>query len=178
MKKFTVPEYFRMPETMRRMELVHGYVREPPAPKYGHQAAVTDLTVLLKRHVDARRLGKVCVSPIDVVLDEENALVVQPDIIFVCTERLHIIRDRVWGAPDLVVEVLSYGTTRYDRTTKLGWYRRYGVQEAWLVDTAEASVEVIALQTTPEARATFAGSNRIQSRVLPDWDLPAEQVFT
>lgn len=63
MKKLTVTEYFRMPETVRRMELLHGVVREPPAPKYGHQALITELTVLLKRHVDARRLGKVCVPP-------------------------------------------------------------------------------------------------------------------
>ncbi len=177
MKKLSIAEYFRMPETIRRMELVHGFVREPPAPRYGHQSLITHLTALLDLHVRPRNLGQVCVSPVDVVLDEAAALVVQPDIIFIRKERLHIVRDRVWGAPDLVVEVLSHGTARYDRTTKLGWYRRYSAEEAWLVDTHDASVEVIALQTEPQERAKVTGNRPIRSRVLPDLDIPAEQVF-
>jgi Uma2 family endonuclease len=166
-----------MPETVRRMELLHGVVREPPAPKYGHQSLITHLTALLDVHVRSRGLGQVCVSPVDVVLDEEDALVVQPDIIFIRKERLHIVRARVWGAPDLVVEVLSFGTTRYDRTTKLGWYRKYGVQEEWIIDTQTGSIEVVALQTDPPNRETFTADDPIRSRVLPDWDFSAEQIF-
>ena len=106
-RRLTVDEYFDDPETLRPMELVHGIVREPPAPLYGHQVVVMRAIILLERHVRANGLGTVCVSPIDVVLDRDAALVVQPDLIFVSTARTSIIRDRIWGAPDLVVEVLS-----------------------------------------------------------------------
>lgn len=84
--QMTVREYFRQPETMRPMELVYGVVREPPAPNYGHQTIVTRLTVLLDEHVRAHGLGQVCVSPVDVVLDEERALVVQPDVVFIAKD--------------------------------------------------------------------------------------------
>src|SRR5439155_13735254 len=97
--------YLRGPETLRRRELVWGMVREPPAPFYYHQRLVTDLTVLLQQHVRTHNLGQVCVSPVDVVLDQVEALVVQPDVIFVSNDRIGIIRDQIWGAPDLVVEV-------------------------------------------------------------------------
>ena len=61
-------------------------------------------------------LGRVAIAPVDVILDRERALVLQPDVLFVATERLGIIRDQVWGAPDLVVEVMSPGTEQRDRT--------------------------------------------------------------
>lgn len=38
------------------------------------------------------------------------------------------------GAPDLVVEVLSKGTSRYGKTEKKVVYAQYGVKEYWLID--------------------------------------------
>ena len=72
----------------------------------GHQSIVTRLTTLLGNHAEERRLGRVIVSPMDVVLDEPGALVVQSDVIFISRERFDIIRERIWGPPDLAVEVL------------------------------------------------------------------------
>ena len=176
-RRMGVDEYFRMPETLRPMELEFGFVREPPAPTFGHQSVVTALTALLKTHVDRRGLGVVCVSPIDVVLDRTGALIVQPDIIFVAADRREIIHDRVWGAPDLVVEVLSPGTKRRDHTKKLRWYGRYGVRECWFVDPIGRSVEVVEYQAKPIRRTTFAGTKRIVSAVFPDWHAAAGAVF-
>lgn len=176
MERLSVHEYFRLPETMRPMELVYGVVREPAAPRYGHQSIVTRLTRMLDIHVEEYRSGRVCVSPIDVVLDEPAALVVQPDLIFVSNERLGIIRDRIWGPPDLVVEVLSPRTAARDRTIKLEWYRRYGVREEWLVDYRRRSVEVVDLQSVTVPRL-FVGSEPMRSAVLPAWNVPVEQIL-
>src|SRR5262245_38625893 len=107
MARLSVAAYFRLPETLPPMELVYGRVREPPGPRYGHQSAVTHLTALLDGHVRRYALGAVCISPIDVVLDRDGGLVVQPDIVFIAAERMQIVRNRIWGSPDLAVEVLS-----------------------------------------------------------------------
>ena len=177
-RRITVDEYFRGPETLRPMELAHGVVREPPAPRYGHQSLVTRTTVLLDRHVREHGLGKVCVSPIDVVLDRDLALVVQPDIIYVSNARSGILRDRVWGAPDLVVEVLSRRTAAYDRTEKLGWYRRYGVDECWFIDPVGHTLDIVDCRSTlADATRRFATADTIDSRVLPALRLRAEQLF-
>lgn len=176
-RPMSVAEYLEAPETTRRMELIYGVVREPPAPAYGHQDLVTHLTVVLHAHVREAGLGRVCVSPVDVVLDAEHDLVVQPDLIFVSTARAGIIRDRVWGPPDLVVEVLSPSTRQYDRVTKIGWYQHYGVGECWLVDPDQRSVEVVGCAPPPLTRRRFRGSEQVESIVLPGWTLTAEQHF-
>lgn len=174
--KLSVDAYFELPETSRPMELLYGVVREPPAPFYPHQAVVTRLTALLDRHVHRFGLGRVCVSPVDVVFDKDAALVLQPDLIFVSAERLHIIKDRVWGAPDLTIEVLSPRTAERDRTQKLGWYRHYGVQESWLVDPQASTVEVCDLSNAGSS-VMFEGSSQIRSRVLPRLRLRTRSVF-
>ncbi len=56
---------------------------------------------ILEKFVTENNLGEVFYAPYDVYLDEEN--VVQPDILFISKERLHIIGEKnVQGAPDLV----------------------------------------------------------------------------
>ena len=130
-------DYLHGPETTRRVELEFGVLREAAAPSWLHQEAILRLGSLTDAHVRSRDLGRVCIAPVDVVLDDERALIVQPDVVFVSNARLHLVRAQVWGAPDLVVEVLSPATARRDRSTTLGRYRRYGVREA--TDTASSS---------------------------------------
>ena len=175
MDKLSVTEYFTLPETSRPMELDHGVVREPPMPAWGHQLISARLTALLYEHVEQLGLGQVS-SPVDVVLDAETALVVQPDIVFVSTARLGIVRERVWGAPDLVVEIQSPRTAQRDRTVKLAWYRQYGVRECWLVDPAARTVEVIDLPSTTPGRL-FAGATPLRSYVLPHWPHSPDRIF-
>ena len=67
--KMTTDEYFAGPEAMVRRELVWGVVREPPSPFRKHQGVVTRATVLLSEHVLDHGLGRVYVSPLDVVFD-------------------------------------------------------------------------------------------------------------
>jgi Uma2 family endonuclease len=176
-ERIDVREYLSGPEDLRRRELVWGVVREPPAPRFGHQTVVTRAIVILDLHVRARQLGVVCVAPVDVGLDEAKALIVQPDVVFVSTERAGIVRDQVWGAPDLVVEVASRATARRDRTTKIEWYRTYGVRECWLLDLSHRTVTVVDLQAQSAIRRSFTGEEPVQSTVLPEFRAEAREFF-
>src|SRR4029453_9078561 len=143
-RAMTTDEYlYQTEETTRRRELVASVVREPPAPYFSHQQLVLKVARLLRDYVEARDLGVVAVAAVDVVLDRENNLVLQPDVLFVAATRLSIIRDQVWGPPDLVVEVHSQSTRIYDRGEKLRLYRKYGVRECWLVDLDGSGVMVM-----------------------------------
>ncbi len=171
-------EYLAGPEQTPPQELVWGTLREPPSPLYGHQSVVVNALHLLGQHVRQYSLGHVCVAPMDVVLDEEKALIVQPDVFFVSNARAGIIRDVVWGAPDLVVEVASRRSAARDRTIKLGWYRRYGVLECWLIDPSRRLVVVADLEKRGRAAfRRFTGVDVVVSGVLSQFDQPARAFF-
>lgn len=166
----SVMEYLAMDETNHPQELRWGtVVREPAAPSFSHQRIVARLVAKLEVHVMERGLGLMVPSPIDVVLDVQRALVLQPDVAFVRAERREMCRERIWGAPDLVVEVLSDATRRRDRLAKTAWYRDYGVRECWLVDPVSRQVTI--------ADRVFEGTMRIESAVLPDLSLTVDAVF-
>jgi len=165
----TADEYlYRTDESNRPRELAFGILREPPSPFFNHQSIVLRVARLWTDHVEPRRLGQVAVAPLDVVLDRERALIVQPDVLFVSADRLSIIRDQVWGAPDLVAEVLSAGTESHDRAEKMAWFRQYGVRECWVVDPRTRTVMIHDFGAAqPEVRLV-KGIEPIRSSVLPD----------
>jgi Uma2 family endonuclease len=176
--RMTADEYlYDTDETNQSRELSHGMVREPPAPFFSHQSLVLKIARVWSDHVEPRALGRVAIAPLDVVLDRERALILQPDVLFIRTDRFSIIRDQVWGAPDLVAEVLSHSTENRDRGEKLEWYRQYGVRECWLVDLYGDCVTVVDFTgPAPEKRVAF-GPYPIRSTVLPDLELSTFGLF-
>ena len=178
MRKISTNTYLDTEETLERSELWRGFVvRDAAWPVFAHQIATTRLTVLLDRAARDARAGVVCVSPIDVVLDRDNAIVVQPDIVFVSHARRAIIRDRVEGAPDLVVEVISASTARRDRGAKLRLYERCSVRECWLVTPDEWTIEVIELAPDTRRRRTYDVDTPIVSSVLGPLGFSTDDVF-
>jgi Uma2 family endonuclease len=79
------------------------------------------------------------ISPVDVQLDCDDKTVVQPDVLVVC-DRTKYKNGRVFGAPDLVIEVLSPSTRRKDMQLKMYKYAGAGVREYWMVDPGKKLV--------------------------------------
>ena len=71
---------------------------------------------------------------------EEDAEEYIPDGMVVCAPE-KIKEDAVHGVPDLVIEVLSPGTARYDRGHKYDMYEKYGVREYWIVSPGDRTIE-------------------------------------
>ena len=181
----TVDDYFtKTPETVKPMELVYGLLRAADSPTARHQSAVLQLLLALNAHVEERKLGRMWMAPLDVVLDYDRALIVQPDLFFVSNERAFIIQDHVHGAPDLVIEVLS-PYPRIGRTDeRVRWFMQYGVRECWLVRQDQRSVKVIgAAEASYEgergiaSQRDFMRTARIESRVLPDFSLSLDDIL-
>ena len=160
-----------------RRELAYGILRESPAPFFLHQLVVLKVARVWTDHVDARNLGSVAVAPVDVVLDRDRDLIVQPDVLFIAADRLSIIRGQVWGAPDLVAEVLSPGTRAHDGGEKLEWYRQYGVRECWLVDAASETVTIVDFTSAQPVERSARGIESLRSSVLPALHASAFNLF-
>jgi Uma2 family endonuclease len=163
-----VDDYVRAAGNVQPMEIVFGALRIADAPTPRHLSAVRALARVLDRHVRAHRLGHVLLAPVDVVLDEARALVVQPDLMFISNEREWIVEDYVRGAPDLIVEVLS-PNPRIGRTDeRIRWFAECNVSECWLVHQHRREVAVVEFTNRRVAcRRVYHASDPIESRVLP-----------
>ena len=103
----TYADYAALPDDGRRYELHRGELSVTPAPGTRHQGAVVALGSRLYEHVRSRGLGQVFVAPTDCILSDVT--VVQPDVLYLATDRRSIITERgIEGAPTLVVEVLCH----------------------------------------------------------------------
>lgn len=166
----TVDDYFNTPETLKPTELAFGVLRAAESPSPRHQSAVGHFFLALDAHVRGRQLGRMWLSPLDVVLDERKALVVQPDLMFISSEREWIVRDRVRGAPDLVIEVLSPHPRIGQTEERVGWFAEYGIRECWLVHQDRREVSVIGFTDRRVGRRRLAHArDPIASDVLPEF---------
>jgi len=174
----TTAEYFSTKETVLPAELAYGVLTVADAPVVRHQRVVRDLTILLTAFTTERGLGEVLPAPIDVVLDRDRALVVQPDVLFVASARASIVSDRIEGPPDLAIEVLSPRPRIGQVEEKVSWYARYGVSECWLVDLDRRQIAVLTLADGRVAsREGFSSEQTIRTTVLDGLMLRPAQVL-
>ncbi|MBI3401161.1 MAG: Uma2 family endonuclease [Acidobacteria bacterium] len=166
----TVDEYLRRtPDAAGPMELIYGMLRVAESPPARHQSAVADLFRAIDRHVRERGLGQVCAAPVDVVLNVERALVLQPDLLFVSNARAAILKERVHGAPDLMIDVLS-PEPRIGRTEeRVQWCAESGVRECWFVHQDLRSIAIFRFAYRRiGSRVVHGRQDPIASAVLPD----------
>lgn len=130
---YTLEDYLRLPDD-QRVELIDGVFYDMAAPTTIHQSIAG---FLHKKFLDFVMANKgPCfpfISPVDVQLDCDDKTVVQPNVLVVC-DRTKYKNGRVFGAPDLVIEVLSPSTRRKDMQLKMYKYAGAGVREYWMVD--------------------------------------------
>ena len=173
---WTYEKYYAL-EDEQRYEVIAGELLMVPGPGTFHQTIAGEFFIRLTAFVREHDAGQVFIAPVDVVLDEKN--VVQPDVLFIQNARMDIIDARaIRGAPDLVVEVLSPGTRRRDRTVKTALYADAGVREYWVLDPRTRSIEVLVLEKNgfePFSHATAQGMTR--SRLLDGFTLEVEDVM-
>ena len=97
-------------------------------------------------------------------LDNRNAF--QPDIIFIANENLYKIReDGIYGAPDLIIEILLPGTAQYDKGKKKKVYESNAVKEYWIIAPADNLSEGFFFEKEQFASLRKATA-QIQSKLL------------
>lgn len=130
---YTIDDYRALPDD-RRAELIDGYFYDMASPSTVHQRLSGMLFGSFYSYI--RENGGSCEvfsAPFDVQLDEDERTMVQPDLVVICDPG-KVKEWGIFGAPDLVVEILSPSTKRKDRTLKMTKYGDAGVREYWIVD--------------------------------------------
>lgn len=130
----TAKEVFEMLPEGTLAEVIDNTLYMSPSPFFEHQDIISDLLTDMRLHTRATNLGKCVPAPTDVYFNDEN--IVQPDILFISTDRLNIIqKGRVKGVPDILIEVLSTNR-KYDLEKKKALYEKFGVKEYFVIDPA------------------------------------------
>ena len=176
-KLYTVDDYLAMPDEYPRYELLEGELIEMVSPTTRHQRILQRLFRALDQHCAARKLGEVFVAPLDVILS--RTVVVQPDLLFISeARRAELIGERITGAPDLVIEILSPATSARDFNQKRKLYARHGVQEYWIVDPDDETIEVQRLQGNVfSTLALYEKGQTVASPTLEGLGVGVREVF-
>lgn len=129
-------------------ELIDGELVEVEVPTKQHEALVMRIGHRLAAWAEAGHGGQVLGSGYKIRVSDRRG--VMPDVQFFrrgnepgSGNELGLVE----GRPDLVVELVSPSSQRYDRVTKLRWYAKLGIPEYWLVDGQARTLEQLVLQS-------------------------------
>lgn len=175
-KKYTYDDYYKLGEGAP-YQLINGELIMSPAPKLYHQTILLNISTELKLFNAKMKLGYIYPSPVDVFFEEHETY--QPDIVFVSLERAQILKeDKIEGAPDLVVEILSESTAYYDLKHKKNIYEKHIVKEYWIVDPIEKSIEVY---ENKKGKFILFNKNKtqgeIKSKLLDELKFEIQKIF-
>ena len=175
----TVADLDLMPDDANRYEIIEGEILVSRAPGLTHQSVFGNLFNGIKNYLSENPLGEVWATP-GVIFDDFNGVI--PDLVFVTAKRRKDIAsgERITGAPELVIEILSPGTEneRRDRFIKLKLYAKFGVKEYWLVNPASRGIDIYRLSgRTLKLAATLGEDDEITSPLLPGYSCKVASVF-
>ena len=131
--EYTIEDYYGLTDD-HRVELIDGVIYDMSSPSSIHQILSLQLSIRFDRFIKERQGHCITfIAPMDVQLDCNNKTILQPDIFILC-DRDKLKHHVVYGAPDLVVEILSPSTQNKDMKLKTAKYRKAGVKEYWLIN--------------------------------------------
>ena len=175
--RMTADEFLQIPDDGMFYELIDGVVVLSPSPTPEHQGALLEIARQLANYLIDHPVGKVF-PELDVHLGTGQSggdLVYRPEVIFIRKDRVKTMRKKITGPPDLVVEVISQGSRRFDTETKKVDYERFGVAEYWLIDLAREEITFLRLQAGQFAKAMPEG-NSFHSQAVPGFTLDIARV--
>ncbi len=175
-KQATYADYLKTPEG-GKFQLIAGEILEMTSPSLYHQEILLNIISEFRHFLLKNKIGKVFVAPLDVYFSDTE--VYQTDILLLLNESFSKMKEnKIEGAPDLVVEVLSPSTAYYDLKHKKSIYEKQGVKEYWIVDPMEKSVEIFEnISGKFNSLGEFSKSDSIKSKLISGLEVGLESIF-
>jgi Uma2 family endonuclease len=176
-KKYTIEDYNLLDEGAP-FQLINNDLIMSPSPNPLHQIISGRLLQALLNFLDSiDDDGFVVSAPMDVKLNEDN--IFQPDLLYIKADRkADLIKDRIEGAPDLIIEILSPSNAYYDLRQKKDIYEKYGVKEYIIIDPVQENADLYLLKD-----GAFILNQKVQkteslnSILLPGFSIELSKLF-
>ena len=168
-----------LPEDGNRYELIEGELYVSTAPELIHQRTLGKIFRAFTNYLDDHLIGEIVYGP-GVILSDYDGVI--PDLVYLSSERRDEIATgtRIYGAPNLVIEILSPGTQNMerDRKVKLKLYDKYDVDEYWIVDKRTRAIEVYRREGERlKFFTSFITDETITTPLLPDFECSVSGLF-
>jgi Uma2 family endonuclease len=171
----TVSDLDDFPDDGLRREIIAGVLYVSAAPARIHQRLLGYVFRSIIEAVEDTGWGEVYFAPVDVRFSENDQ--VQPDLLVIKADRLGIYRgSTVFGAPDLVVEILSPSNRSVDLVNKARLYADKGVPEYWILDPINHTAQVFKLSDGQFEPVALDG-DLIRSTVIPKLVIDSADLF-
>jgi Uma2 family endonuclease len=135
----TLEEFYALEET--KADFVNGYIHIQMGASVIHERIFVELITQLNNFVKTHQLGKVLGSRLSVGMSDDYHP--EPDIFFVGQNNQgKFANDRFDGTPELVIEIISPSTRKFDLEEKRPLYQLNQVPEIYFVDFDKKQVIV------------------------------------
>jgi Uma2 family endonuclease len=175
-KRYTYADYMTWDDD-KRWELIDGVPYLMSAPNRRHQELLGNLYLQIGPFLKGKKC-KVYFAPFDVRLNADtfDNIVVQPDLLIVCDESI-LNKAGCKGVPDMVVEILSPSTSRYDRIKKFNTYLKAGIREYWIIDPETKTLAVHILRDGNYIIHPYSNEDKAPVHVLEGFCIDLSEVF-
>ena len=161
-----------------RYEIINGKLHMLASPTTIHQIISRELSVQISKYFD----GKPCepfYAPLDVDIENKGkdaVKLLQPDIFVICDKSK--IKEKIHGAPDFVIEILSPGSTKRDTEEKFKTYERYKVKEYWIVDPTKKEIQLYLLRKNKyEDKGMYSFKDQIKSNIFFGLEINLKELY-
>lgn len=177
-RKLNYDDFQELYEDSKRHQVIDGQHYVTPNPSPQHQAILINLLTLIHMFLEDHPLGETYFLSMAVALSPHD--IVQPDILFISNERASIITEtHIFGAPDLMVEILADETRHIDEILKRRLYETAGVREYWMVDPERETVAIDRAVDGAYQRVAEVGLADVvlTTLLIPGLEIPLARVF-
>ena len=178
-KMVSLEEFLEMDKGEDRLEYFNGEVIYLPSPSVEHQRVLLNIAAEFRNYFR----GKPCeafISPLDLwLINKEKALnvKVQPDLMVICN-KAGLRENSYYGAPALIIEIISPSNENHDRVKKYITYMKFGVKEYWMINPKLKTIEIYVFEKSEyKQNGVYKGCNSAVSQSFNGLEIRLEDIF-
>ena len=171
----TAEELIKLPDDGNHYELIKGELLTMSPPGDEHGAVIMNLTIPLGVYVKENNLGVLRAAETGFKLESNPDTVLAPDIAFIARDRVGTkVSGYRWGAPDLVVEVMSQWDSKPKAIRKAELWVELGARSVWVVNPRKQTVEVFRADGD---RTLFHETDELVDDTVPGFRIKVSEIF-